>query len=107
VDAFVLANRSRLGQLAGAAIDPAMHAAPLDGIGRLRPLPLDPFEIGQPRALLKLVDHPRRHIGLVVPERQRRQGQLRLEVHRIRPNSGISRVLTVSHRLFARNFCGK
>ena len=61
----VFADRVGRGQCRRAAVDPAMHAAPFDGVGRLRPLALDPFEIGQPRAILELVHHPRRQIGLV------------------------------------------
>jgi hypothetical protein len=48
MDALV-ANVRGLGQGAGAAIDAAMDAAPLDRVGRLRPLALHPFEISQPR----------------------------------------------------------
>ena len=74
MDALVVANLRGFGQRPGAAVDAAMNAAPLDGIGGFRPLALHPFEIGEPRAILKLVDHARRQIGLVRPQGRGREG---------------------------------
>ena len=50
----------RMGQGAGWLIDPPVLVAAFDGITALRPLALHPFEIGESRAILVLVDHPRR-----------------------------------------------
>lgn len=59
-----------------------MDAAALDRVGRLRPVALHPFEISPPRAILELVDHARRQIGLVRAQRRGPQGKLGLVVHR-------------------------
>jgi hypothetical protein len=73
MDALIVRDFLGFGQGSGTTIDPAMDAAALEGVSRLRPLPLHPFEIGEPRAILELVDHSRRQIGLVRPQRRRRE----------------------------------
>ena len=82
MDALVIADLLGFRQGAGAAVDAAMHTTALDGIGRLRPLALHPFEIGEPRAILELVDHARRQIGLVRAQWRRREWKLGLFIHR-------------------------
>jgi len=72
MDAVLLGDLFGLGQCPGGAVDPAMDAAPLDGVGRFRPLPLHPFEIGQPRPILEFVDHPRRQVRLIRTQRRGR-----------------------------------
>jgi hypothetical protein len=77
----VIADRLGLRQRTGCAVDTTVNAPALDRVGRLRPLPLHPFEIGQPRAILKLVDHPCRNIRLIRAQGRRRERKLGLEVH--------------------------
>lgn len=45
VNALVVADHLGLGQLAGSTVNPTVNAPALDRVGRLRPLPLHPFEI--------------------------------------------------------------
>jgi hypothetical protein len=63
MDRVVGVDRIGRRQLACGTVYPAVNAAALDGVGRFRSLALHPFEIGQARTILELVDHPRRHIG--------------------------------------------
>jgi hypothetical protein len=88
MDAFVLADGSRVRKLAGASINAAMNTAPFHCIGRLGPFTLHPFEIGQPRAILELVDHARRNIRLVRPQRRGRKRKFGLIIHRRRRGAG-------------------
>src|SRR3954469_19459816 len=81
MDAFVIANRVGLGQAVSAAIDTAVDPAPLNRVCRISPFTLHPFEIGQTRAVLELVDHPRWHVWLIVCSRWGRQRQFGLQVH--------------------------
>jgi hypothetical protein len=91
MDAILVADLLGLGQCSGPAIDAAMHPAPFDSIGRLRPFPLHPFEIGEPRAILELIDHPRRQVRLIRAERRGREGEFGLLVHsRVGRSSGAS-----------------
>jgi hypothetical protein len=88
MDAILLADLLRLGQCPGPPIDAAMHPASLHRVGRVRPFALHPFEIREPRAILELVDHPRREIRLIRPQRRGREGELGLLVHRGRRRAG-------------------
>src|SRR5438552_11422491 len=81
MDALLVSALLGLRQRPGPASGTTMHPAPFDSIGRLRPLPLHPFEISEPRAILELVDHPRGQVGLVGAQRRGREGELRL-IHR-------------------------
>ena len=81
MDAFVVADCIGLGQPVGTAIDPAVNPAPLNRVGRIGPLALHLFEIGQARAVLEFIDHPRRHIGLVLLQGRRGQRQFGLLFH--------------------------
>ena len=81
MNALVVADCLGLRQFAGSAINPAVNAPALDRVGRLCPLPLHPFEIGKAGAILELVDHPRRNIGLVRPQRRGQERKLGLEIH--------------------------
>ncbi len=60
LEALAFVKRVWFGQVARRLVDAAVAKAALDGIGALLPFALDPFEIGQPRAVLVLVDNPRR-----------------------------------------------
>src|SRR5580704_18238550 len=64
MDALVVTDLLSIGQLAWGAVDATVDAAALDRVGRFGPLALHPFEIGQPRAILELVDYPRRDVRL-------------------------------------------
>lgn len=81
MDALVASDLFGLGQCSGTAVDPAMDAAALNGVGGLCPLALNPFEISEPWAILELVHHTRRHVGLIRPQRRRREGELGLFIH--------------------------
>jgi len=60
VIALFLLGAARLGQVAGGTVHAAVAVAALHRVSRIRPLGLDPFQIGEPRAVLVLVDHARR-----------------------------------------------
>jgi hypothetical protein len=81
MDAILVADLLGRRQCSGPAIDPPVHAAPLDGFGRFRPLPLHPLEISEPWAILKLVNHPRQQVRLIRAQRWGREGEFRL-IHR-------------------------
>jgi hypothetical protein len=103
VDAILLADLLGLGQRPRSAVDPAMHPTTLDGVGRIRPFPLHPFEVRQPRTILKLVDHSRRQVWLIWEQRWRRKRELRL-VHG-NPLAGIVRLTAktcLEHRICKR-----
>jgi hypothetical protein len=55
MDAVLLGDLFGLGQCPGGAVDPAMDAAPLDGVG-----------------ILEFVDHPRRQVRLIRSQRRGR-----------------------------------
>ena len=55
-------------------------ARALGGVAGLGPLPFDPFEIGEPRAVYPLVHHPRRHERPLPCRRRRGKGERELVV---------------------------
>ena len=46
-----------VGELAAGLVHPAVDVAALDGVAGVVPLPLDPFQVGESRAIGELVDH--------------------------------------------------
>src|SRR5690242_7846731 len=69
MNTFVPTGRLGIWQTVGAAIDAAVNSA---SFGRVGPLALDPFGIGQTRAVPKLVDYACRDVWLVISARRRR-----------------------------------
>lgn len=64
------------GQVAAAAVYSPMREASFDCIGRVRPLPLHPFQVREPWTILILVDHPRRQQRQITGELRKRQREL-------------------------------
>ncbi len=66
---------------AGWSVAPPVADAAFDRVGRVGPLLLDPHQVGEPRTVDELVDHPRRQGRHVVGQGWRRKRQFGLVDH--------------------------
>lgn len=79
VDALFLLQRLGGGEIAAGLIHPPMHVLALHRVARIRPLALHPLQVGEPGAVLVLVDHAGGEQGQIARQFREGQGELGLQ----------------------------